>query len=89
MISLVWGSSFKRAYRRTIKAHPNLEDRISECLEVFVRDPFHSSLRTHKLSGKLKGLWAFAVEYDCRVVFRFLENGDALLIDIGRHDEVY
>jgi len=46
-------------------------------------------LKTHKLSGKLKGLWAFVVEYDCRVVFQFLEEGDVLLIDIGKHDEVY
>ena len=89
MINLIWGSSFKRAYRRIVKAHPHLGDKISECLEVFVNDPFHPSLRTHKLRGKLRGLWAFVVEYDCRVVFRFLDDGDALLIDIGKHDEVY
>lgn len=89
MINLIWGSSFKRAYGKVVKAHPHLKDKISECLEAFANDPFRPSLRTHKLSGKLKGLWAFIVEYDCRIVFRFLENGDALLIDIGRHDEVY
>ena len=89
MINLVWGSSFRRAYRKIVKSHPDLEDRISECLEVFANDPFQAALRTHKLSGKLKGLWAFAVEYDCRIVFQFLENGDALLIDVGTHDEVY
>ena len=89
MINLVWGSSFKRAYRRTVKSRPDLKSKISDCLEALAADPFHPSLRTHKLSGKLKGLWAFVVEYDCRVVFRFLDNGDALLIDIGKHDEVY
>lgn len=89
MINLVWGSSFKRAYRRTVKSRPDLKSKISDCLETLAADPFHPSLRTHKLSGKLKGLWAFVVEYDCRVVFRFLDNGDALLIDIGKHDEVY
>jgi mRNA-degrading endonuclease YafQ of YafQ-DinJ toxin-antitoxin module len=89
MINLIWGSRFKRAYRRTVKAHPHLKDKIAEYLEVFADDPFHPPLRVHKLSGKLKGLWAFVVEYDCRVVFRFLEDGNALLIDIGKHDEVY
>jgi mRNA-degrading endonuclease YafQ of YafQ-DinJ toxin-antitoxin module len=34
------------------------------------------------------------VEYDCRIVFDFIENGETgveeiLLIDIGSHDEVY
>ena len=66
MINLLWGSSFKRAYKKMIKAKPYLRDKISQCLELFVNEPFHPSLNTHKLSGKLKGFWAFVVEYDCR-----------------------
>ena len=46
-------------------------------------------LRTHKLSGKLEGLWAFSVDEDCRVVFEFIGEDRVLLIDIGSHDEVY
>lgn len=34
-------------------------------------------------------MWAFTVSYDCRVVFRFLHDGDVLLIDIGSHEDVY
>jgi mRNA-degrading endonuclease YafQ of YafQ-DinJ toxin-antitoxin module len=42
------------------------------------------------LGSELKGLWSFSVEYDCRVIFQFLErNTKVLLIDIGSHDEVY
>ena len=89
MINLIWGSSFKRAYKRTIKTKPFLKDKIHDCLRLFANEPFHPSLNTHKLSGKLKGLWAFVVESDCRIVFQFQKNGDALLIDIGKHGEVY
>ncbi len=89
MINLVWGSSFKRAYKKVTEADSNLKPRIARALETFVNEPFHPSLRTHKLSGKLKGLWAFVVAYDCRVVFQFLDEQDVLLIDIGKHDEVY
>jgi len=89
MIDLIWGGSFKRSYRKAVKAHPHLRDRISECLETFANEPFQPALRTHKLSGKLSGLWTFVVEYDCRIVFRFLDDGNALLVDIGKHDEVY
>jgi mRNA-degrading endonuclease YafQ of YafQ-DinJ toxin-antitoxin module len=56
---------------------------------TFTDNPHHHSLRTHKLSGKLRGLWAFVVAYDCRVVFQFLDERNVLLIDIGKHDEVY
>jgi len=44
---------------------------------------------THKLSGKLRGLWAFSCDYDCRVIFKFINKENVLLIDIGSHDEVY
>lgn len=50
---------------------------------------FNSKLRTHKLSGKLKELWAFSVAYDCRVIFKFLDENKVFLIDIGGHDEIY
>jgi len=89
MITLIWGSSFKRAYKNVTAANPDLKQKIAQALESLADDPFHPSLITHKLSGKLKGLWAFVVAYDCRVVFQFLDDQDVLLIDIGKHDEVY
>ena len=66
----------------------------SEVLSLLESDPFTPSLKTHKLQGELKGLWACSVEYDCRIVFRFEalegESEEAIvLIDIGTHDEVY
>jgi mRNA-degrading endonuclease YafQ of YafQ-DinJ toxin-antitoxin module len=58
-------------------------------MELFLQTPFSPQLRTHKLSGRLDGLWAFSVDDDCRVVFEFIDEERALLIDIGKHDEVY
>ena len=54
-----------------------------------IKDPFNSRLRTHKLTGRLEGLWAFSVSFDCRVIFKFLGKTEILMIDIGGHDEVY
>ncbi|MEG4395917.1 plasmid stabilization protein [Microcoleus sp. BROC3] len=55
---------------------------------------FESSLQTHKLKRQLAGSWACSVEYDCRIVFNFVENPESgdeelLLLEIGSHDEVY
>jgi len=85
---LVWGTSFRRAFRRRVIGTVR-EGAFRETLTVFVEDPFDRRLRTHKLTGKLEGLWAFTVAHDCRVVFKFLESDQALLIDIGTHSEVY
>jgi len=85
VINLIWGSSFKRV----AAANPDLKPKITQALETFIDNPHHLSLRTHKLSGKLRGLWAFIVAFDCRIVFQFLDEQNILLIDIGKHDEVY
>jgi addiction module RelE/StbE family toxin len=89
VIEISWDQGFKRIYRKKVKNDDELKNRFWSAVEIFVKDPFQPSLRTHKLTGKLEGLWAFSVSYDCRVIFKFLSKTEILLIDIGGHDEVY
>jgi mRNA-degrading endonuclease YafQ of YafQ-DinJ toxin-antitoxin module len=55
----------------------------------FVSNPHHSSLKTHQLTGDLKNLWSFSVDYDCRIIFYFESKTKIVFIDIGTHDDVY
>ena len=89
MIKLVWYKSFARAFKKTIKKNPELQEKLEEALKLFVNDPFHPVLGTHKLSGKLKGHHAFGLGYDFRVVIKFVDREEVALISIGRHEEVY
>ena len=89
MIKISWDQGFKRAYRKKVKNDAELKDRFWDAAEIFAKDPYHSRLRTHKLTGRLEGLWAFSVSFDCRVIFKFLGKTEILMIDIGGHDEVY
>jgi mRNA-degrading endonuclease YafQ of YafQ-DinJ toxin-antitoxin module len=66
-----------------------LEEKFWERVQWFTANAHDSRLRTHKLSGELRGLWSFTVEYDVRVVFYFLPRQRAVFVDIGTHDEVY
>ncbi|MBD2311014.1 type II toxin-antitoxin system YafQ family toxin [Desertifilum sp. FACHB-1129] len=84
-----FSSAFKRAFKKKIKGNPDLEVRFWQKLELFIIDPFEPILKTHKLSGKLKDLWSFSVEYDERVVLYFTDDERAVFVDIGSHDEVY
>ena len=88
-IEIGFSSSFKRVFKKRIRGNEKLEPRFWERLEKFAKNPFYPTLRTHKLSGELDELWSFNVEYDCRVIFKFLGENRVLLIDIGTHDEVY
>ncbi len=93
MRQLVWSQTFVRAYQRCLKRNPQLQSDIKRVLQLLVEDPFHPQLKTHKLKGKLEGVWASSVAYDCRLVFEFVANpgneDDIFLIEIGTHEEVY
>jgi len=89
MIKIIWDRGFRNIYRKKVRNDARLKRRFWKATEVFSKNPFHPILRTHKLSGKLEGLWAFTVAYDCRVVFKFLNGDEILLIDVGGHEEVY
>lgn len=89
MVKISFSSSFRRAFKKRIKGNLDLEAKFWQKVEQFTIDPFEQSLKTHKLSGKLKDLWSFSLEYDERVLFYFTEDGNAIFVDIGNHDEVY
>jgi addiction module RelE/StbE family toxin len=81
-------SIYKRAYKSFIKKHPGLEPKIREKLEFLQNNPQDPLLKTHHLTGRLKGLKSFILFYEYRIVFR--QEGDIIyLLNIGSHDEVY
>lgn len=89
MIEIIWGPKFKRVYKKKLKQHPDLKIQLFRALKLFVKDPFHPLLKTHKLGGPLKGNYAFSLGYDLRVVFKFLNSEEVFLETIGTHEEVY
>ena len=90
----MWGNTFVRALKRTVRKYPTLQQDIEETLKLLQTNPFALQLATHKLQGKLAGSWACSVGYDLRIVFDFVKSAsqpedDLLLLEIGTHDEVY
>jgi mRNA-degrading endonuclease YafQ of YafQ-DinJ toxin-antitoxin module len=89
-MEVAFSEPFKKVFNKRIKSTLT-EKTFWVRLELFMNNPYDAVLKTHKLSGKLKGLYAFSVEYDVRVVFYFTKDkpAKAVLVDIGSHDEVY
>lgn len=85
-----FSDSFKKVFNKRIKS-TEIEPEFWLRLGLFVIDPFDAKLKTHKLSGKLKDLWSFSIDYNLRVVFFLTKDKPkkAVFIDIGTHDEVY
>jgi plasmid maintenance system killer protein len=52
---------------------------------IFKTNFFDPRLRTHKLHGKEKELWAFWINHSYRIKFAFLKTGGVLFLEIGTH----
>jgi len=89
VIKITWDQGFKRIYKKKVKNNDELKKKFWDAMDLFSKNLFNPRLRTHKLTGKLEGLWALSIDYDCRVIFQFIDKNEVLLIDIGGHDEVY
>ena len=77
-----------RFLRRAPKLKPPRAELLRAALLRFAADPRDPLLRTYKLKGDLADYWAFSVEEDLRVLFRW--DGDTcFLVGLGTHDEVY
>ncbi len=86
-----FSGQFVKAFQKGVGNGSISNASFRQTLELFKANPFDVKLKTHKLSGKLKGLWSFSIAYDTRVVFYF--TGDkppkAIFVNIGNHGEVY
>ena len=94
MGELVLTPRFERAFRRLVGKDPPLQAQIETALRRPAEDANDPRLKTHHLSGHLKGLHASSVGYDCRIVFAKQKHPKTnaetlLLINIGTHEEVY
>jgi mRNA-degrading endonuclease YafQ of YafQ-DinJ toxin-antitoxin module len=73
-------------FKREAKQLPRgLRSLVEERLRLFISDPHHSSLKLHKLTGKLKEYWAFSIDYQLRVILSFEGKTKIVLHSIGDH----
>jgi len=83
-----FSSCFKGKYKKLIAKQPKVRALFETALALLMKNFKEPSLKTHKLSGKLKDCWAFYLTYDLRVIFE-RKKDTIILLNIGTHDEVY
>lgn len=54
--------------------------------EFFKKNPFDPKLKTHKLTGKLKGNLAFSINYNYRIIFVLENKNEAWFLAVGTHN---
>ena len=86
---LITESYLKRA-KRFFKKHPELLVQYEKVMKLLCLNPQHPSLRLHKLSGKLVGVFSVSINISYRILISFIIKDNLIVpIDIGSHDDVY
>lgn len=87
---IAYTDAYNRRAAKFLKRHPNVLTQYEKAMSLLELDPFHPSLRLHKLEGRLSDLHSISINLSYRVVIHFLIAGDEIIpIDIGDHDKVY
>ncbi len=79
---------FKKLILKKPKLLGILNNAIILLTDLLTEHPPATSLKIHKLSGRMKDQWAFSLAYNLRVIFERKEN-EIWLLNIGSNDEVY
>lgn len=87
---LVFTEQYEKRARRFLKRHPDLASNYLKSLTLLQANPFHPSLRLHRLSGRFDGLYSVSITLSYRITLEFLIKGEEIVpVDVGDHDSVY
>jgi addiction module RelE/StbE family toxin len=80
--------SFEKNFRKRITPHPKLMKQFEQRFDLFKEGVRDYPLDDHPLVGTKKGLRAFSIGGDLRVVYRETDQHYEFL-DVGSHNQVY
>ena len=91
-MKLIKTKRFSKNYSKIFEKDPFLINKIDNTLRKLSLNPFDETLNSHKLKGKLTGLYSAKVTSDTRIIFDFVQKENEmclLLLTFGKHDDVY
>jgi toxin HigB-1 len=90
MYEIVFTPEYNRRAGKFFRKHADLISQYEKVLGLLELDPFHPSLRLHKLLGKLSELHSVSINIHYRLTVEFLVHGKTITpVDVGSHDEAY
>ena len=87
---IIYTKSYIRRATRFIKKHPELTGQYEKTLKLLELDPFHPSLRLHKLKGSLSEFHSVSINIGYRISIEFLLNEKTIIpVNVGSHEDEY
>jgi len=85
-----YSERYKKREQKFFRRHSDLLSKYEKTLKLLEANPFHPSLRLHKLSGNLEALHSVSLDVQYRITMEFyIEDEKIVPVNIGTHDAVY
>ncbi len=80
--------NYTKKLHKFLKTHPELSEAYKKTIRLLSANPYHPSLRLHRLSGNLKDFYSVSINLKYRITIDFIiENDLIILVDITNHYE--
>ncbi|MES0488898.1 MAG: plasmid stabilization protein [Leptospirales bacterium] len=90
MANLIYTDTYIKKAKKFVKKHPDMLKQYEKTLLLLEENPYHPSLRLHKLEGNLSEINSVSINLIYRISMDFIiEKDNIILINVGKHDEVY
>lgn len=69
----------------------NLEfnELVEKKILLFRKNPEDTRLNNHRLTRRMKGKWAFSIDDDIRIVYKWIGKTTARFLAIGGHPQIH
>jgi addiction module RelE/StbE family toxin len=90
MYKIVLTDKYLKKEKIFIKKHPDLKERYKKILLLLKVNPYHPSLRLHKLQGTLKEYHSISINLNYRIILELIiTDKEIILLSVGKHSDVY
>jgi len=90
MYKIIFSESYEERAKKFLKKHPDLKKQYEKVFELLSLNPYHPSLRLHKVNIRGNEIYSVSINISYRITLDFLiEDQKIIPINIGTHDEVY
>ena len=88
--AIIYPESYIRRARKFLTRHPELAQQYKKTLQLLEINPYHPSLRLHRLKGRLASLHAVSINISYRITLELvIRENEIILVNVGAHEEVY
>lgn len=81
-MKIIYTTSFLKAYKKLPR---DIKIMAEKGEKIFRENPFHPSLKTHKLKGRLREFWSLSIGFKYRIIFEFADDDLVYFHLVGNH----